>query len=296
MIELRPMRLDDVGLLVRWDDDPDVAAALGGRSADWYDWPSELARDVPWRELLIAEQDGRPIGFVQLIDVVEEESHYWGDADPGTWALDIWIGSPDDRGRGLGTQVMRAAVARVFQHAGSTMVVIDPQVTNRRAIEFYRRLGFEPVGERDFDDDRCLVMRLLRADATPTFTLEQIHDIHERLGTMEQFPEYVRALNAIGVEKYESFVTDGHSEYFGRGLVTRRSQPVHDLLEVSDISDREAVVEHLRRHKEGKTSYIAMSTGLADSGVEKWTVDTEAMTLTFADKRGTALVVEAIGS
>lgn len=154
------MRVDDVGLLAQWDDDPDVAAALGGRGADWYDWPVELARDVPWRELLIAEEDGRPVGFVQLTDAAEEESHYWGDVEPGTWALDIWIGSPADRGRGLGTQAMRAAVDRVFEQHGADTVVIDPKVSNRRAIAFYARLGFEPVGERYFGSDSCLVMRM----------------------------------------------------------------------------------------------------------------------------------------
>lgn len=40
--------------------------------------------------------------------------------------------------------------------------MIDPKVTNRRAIDFYRRLGFEPVGVRDFGDDECLVVRLDR--------------------------------------------------------------------------------------------------------------------------------------
>jgi aminoglycoside 6'-N-acetyltransferase len=159
MVELRPMELDDVRLLVAWDEDADVAAALGGRGADWYDWRAELERDVPWRELLIVEEDGRPIGFMQLTDAGEEESHYWGDVDPGTWAFDIWIGSPADRGRGLGTQAMQAALRRVIEDHGAGMVVIDPQVTNHRAIEFYRRLGFEPVAVRDFHGDTCLVMR-----------------------------------------------------------------------------------------------------------------------------------------
>jgi aminoglycoside 6'-N-acetyltransferase len=162
MIVLRPMRVDDVGLITAWDDDPDVRAALGGRGSDWYDWPAELARDVPWRELLIAEEDGRPFGFVQLIDAREEESHYWGDADPGVWAIDIWIGTAIDRGRGLGTQAMRQAIGRVFAHHDATSVLIDPQVTNQRAIAFYRRLGFTPVAERSFGDDECLVMRLDR--------------------------------------------------------------------------------------------------------------------------------------
>ena len=159
------MQVEDVDLLVRWDDDPDVAAALGGRSADWYDWPAELARDVPWRELVIAEEDGRPFGFIELSDAVEEESHYWGEVEPGTWSLDIWIGSPGDRGRGLGTRAMQAAIGRVFGHHGADTVLIDPLVINRRAIAFYTQLGFESLGVRDFDGDRCLVMRL-RRDST----------------------------------------------------------------------------------------------------------------------------------
>lgn len=166
MVTLRTMQVDDVALLAVWDEDPDIAAALGGRGADWYDWPSELARDLPWRELLIAEDDDRPVGFVQLTDAHEEESHYWGDVDPGTWAIDIWIGSPHDRGRGIGTQVMQQATDRVFEIHGATSVLIDPKVTNQRAIAFYRRLGFQPITERDFgDDDLCLVMRLHRTDS-----------------------------------------------------------------------------------------------------------------------------------
>lgn len=158
------MRADDVGMLGKWDDDPDVASALGGPAMDWYDWPLELARDVPWRELLIAEEDGRPVGFVQLTDAAEEESHYWGDVDEGTWTIDVWIGSPNDRGRGVGTEVMRAALARNFDRHDAAAVLIDPKVTNRRAIDFYLRLGFEPVGERDFGDDIGLVMRLGRPE------------------------------------------------------------------------------------------------------------------------------------
>ncbi len=139
------MTIDDVALLVQWDADPDVAAAIGGRGADWYDWSAELVRDVSWRELLIAQEDGRPIRFIQLADAGEEESPYWGHVEPGTWALDIWIGSPDNRGRGLGQEAMGVALSRVFDQHGAEIVVIDPAVDNRRAIQFYERVGFEGV-------------------------------------------------------------------------------------------------------------------------------------------------------
>ena len=156
------MRRDDVELVERWDEDPDVAAS--GGDDDGYDWPVELSRgEFPWREFLIAEEDGRPVGFVQLIDAREEESHYWGeDVATGAWAIDIWIGAPEDRGRGLGEEMMRLALSRCFDDHGATEVLIDPLASNERAIRFYERLGFEFVEARDFDDDHCLVYRYHR--------------------------------------------------------------------------------------------------------------------------------------
>ena len=49
------------------------------------------------------------------------------------------------------------------------------------------------------------------------FTLEQINDIHDRLGNAETLPQYLEALKNIGVVKYDSYIVDGHSEYFGKG-------------------------------------------------------------------------------
>ncbi|QBD76023.1 DUF1398 domain-containing protein [Ktedonosporobacter rubrisoli] len=128
------------------------------------------------------------------------------------------------------------------------------------------------------------------------FTLEQINAIHDRLGTMEGFPQYVRALHALGIEKYDSYLTDGHSEYFGKGGQKLASPAVHETLAISDTSDREKVLAHLDLHGQRKTSYLEMSRGLAESGVEKWTVDTHNMTLAYYDKQGNELLIEQIVS
>src|SRR5690242_14261078 len=48
------------------------------------------------------------------------------------------------------------------------------------------------------------------------FTLEQIHELHDRLGNAETLTLYLQALNAIGVDTFDSFITDGHSEFFGK--------------------------------------------------------------------------------
>ena len=55
-------------------------------------------------------------------------------------------------------------------------------------------------------------------------------------------------------------------------------------------------VERLDLHQLGRSSYFEMSRDLADSGVEKWIVDTNAMTLTYVVKQGRQVVTEAISS
>ena len=86
MLHLRPATTSDLALLRHWDEQPHVLAS--DPNDDWA-WEVELTRSPDWREQLIAELSGRPIGFVQIIDPAREESHYWGDVPEGLRALDI---------------------------------------------------------------------------------------------------------------------------------------------------------------------------------------------------------------
>jgi uncharacterized protein YbcV (DUF1398 family) len=126
------------------------------------------------------------------------------------------------------------------------------------------------------------------------FTIEQINDVHARLGSARTLPEYVLALKGIGVERYNSYLADGHSEYFGRGGDRIVSPPAHEVLPVAETGQRETFLQHLRRHERRETTYLEMSRGLAQSGIEKWTVDTARMTMTFYDKAGSEMLVEQI--
>jgi uncharacterized protein YbcV (DUF1398 family) len=67
---------------------------------------------------------------------------------------------------------------------------------------------------------------------------------------------------------------------------------VHDVLSVAETGQCEAFLHHLRRHEQGQTTYLEMSRGLAQSGIEKWTVDTNRMTMTFSDQAGQVMLVE----
>ena len=161
MITLRAAIPEDAPMLRIWDRQPHVIAS--GIDEDWR-WEIELPRHPDWREQLIAEHDGRAIGFIEIIDPAREETHYWGDVEQNLRAMDIWIGMEADLNKGFGTQMIQLALARCFAPPAVKAVLIDPLSSNTAAHRFYRRQGFRFVEERWFDDDHCHVHRLSRED------------------------------------------------------------------------------------------------------------------------------------
>lgn len=158
-IHLRPATPADLSLLQYWDEQPHTIAS--DPDTDW-DWEYELGRNPAWREQLVAELDKRPIGFIQIIDPAEEETHYWGDCAANLRAIDIWIGEEEDLGKGYGTVMMKLALKKCFEAPRVSAVLIDPLESNVKAIRFYERLGFEFVEKRVFDEDDCCVYAMSR--------------------------------------------------------------------------------------------------------------------------------------
>lgn len=161
MIRLRTATIADIALLQHWDEQPHV---LESDPNDDWEWETELLRNPDWREQLIAELDGRPIGFVQIIDPAREETRYWGDAPENLRAIDIWIGEAEDTGKGYGSEMMRLALRRCFTDPAVEAVLIDPLASNAAAHRFYERLGFRFVERRQFGEDDTFVYRLERVD------------------------------------------------------------------------------------------------------------------------------------
>ncbi|MCP9237102.1 GNAT family N-acetyltransferase [Lewinella sp. JB7] len=159
MVSLRTATPADAGLLESWEKQSHVIEA--GAGDDW-NWKVELTRRPAWREQLIAEVDGRPLGFVQIIDPAAEETHYWGEIGPHKRAIDIWIGDRQDLGRGYGTQMMERALERCFADPGVMEVLVEPLTSNHRARKFYEKLGFRFLEHRMFGADHSAVYVLRR--------------------------------------------------------------------------------------------------------------------------------------
>jgi len=159
MIKLRPATIDDLTLLTYWDQQQHV---IDSDPDDDWNWDEELRQDPEWRQQLIAELDGEPIGFVQIIDPYHEETHYWGEVEKNRRAIDIWIGEKYNLGRGYGTKIMNLVIKQCFNDPDVEAILIDPLKTNVRAHRFYERLGFKFTEERKFFGTPCYVYELTR--------------------------------------------------------------------------------------------------------------------------------------
>jgi len=159
MVRLRDATINDLQVLKHWDEQPHVIASAPN---EVWDWEQELPRKHSWRELLIAEVNGRPIGFIQIIDPAVEETHYWGDITEGYRAIDIWIGESSDIGKGYGHAMMTEALNICFRDKDVHSVLIDPLSSNTAAIRFYERIGFRFIEDRRFDEDDCKVYMITR--------------------------------------------------------------------------------------------------------------------------------------
>lgn len=163
IITLRRATIEDLPTVLHWDQQPHVIESdLDGN----WDWETELLHEPEWREQLMAEIDGRPLGFVQIIDPAREETHYWGDVPQGLRAIDIWIGEAQDLNKGYGTTMMQLAFQRCFDDPSVSAILIDPLATNVRAHRFYERLGFRFIEQKTLGEDEsdCFVFELTRTD------------------------------------------------------------------------------------------------------------------------------------
>ncbi len=126
------------------------------------------------------------------------------------------------------------------------------------------------------------------------FTSEQINAAHSNVRSGADFPAYIQDLKKLGVTSYETFVKDGHAEYYGANDYKLTTPSRYEWLEIAKTSEEERFKKDLLAHQKGKTDYAAFCRDAAKSGVEKWVVCMEKMTCTYYDVAGHKILVEEI--
>ncbi|MDI9887879.1 GNAT family N-acetyltransferase [Streptomyces sp. HNM0645] len=159
---LVPVRIErDLRLISRWMNDPAVAAfweLAGPESVTEAHLGSQLAgdgRSVPCLGVL----DGVPTGYFEIYraDLDPLARHY--PARPHDTGIHLLIGGVADRGRGVGTTLLRAAADHVLDHRPRCgRVVAEPDLRNTPSVSAFLSAGFRFSAEVDLPDKRAALM------------------------------------------------------------------------------------------------------------------------------------------
>ncbi len=141
---LRGAEREDIPLFAGWMNDWRTSRTLGIRA------PLSLPMEEEWFDRMVADQgksgyhfvaclleDDRPIGTTGLFNL---------DLANGSAGLGISIGAPEDRGRGLGTDMLRALLAFGFGMLRLERIWLDVYDMNPGARRVYERVGFVHEG------------------------------------------------------------------------------------------------------------------------------------------------------
>ena len=159
---LVPVRIErDLALVTRWMNDPAVAAfweLSGPESVTAAHIRAQLdgdGRSVPCLGVL----DNIPMSYFEIYraDLDPLARHY--PARPHDTGIHILIGGVADRGRGVGSTLLRAVADLVLDHRPRcARVIAEPDLRNTPSVSAFLSAGFRFSAEVDLPDKRAALM------------------------------------------------------------------------------------------------------------------------------------------
>lgn len=128
------------------------------------------------------------------------------------------------------------------------------------------------------------------------FTVEDIELAHSKIKSGADFPKYIQEIKKMGVTEFETWVSDSHTNYFGKNEFQTSSKPKYETLAIVNKSDKEQFSHYLKIHQKGETDYFTFCKHCAQTGVEKWIANLSKMTCIYYDVAGNEILIEKVPS
>lgn len=141
-IAFQPLTESDLPLVYQWLSAPHVR--------QWWGEPDEeivFIRQMishPKEQGFLATVDQEPFGYIQSCNPTDysDEAPWSAGMAADTIGIDMFIGTAERLGQGLGSAMVHTFCARLFAQ-GADYLVLDPDAENTTAIKTYKRAGFK---------------------------------------------------------------------------------------------------------------------------------------------------------
>lgn len=165
-MEIRKMSQKDLPLMTKWLNTKEVLEFFGDPAAPpnamqvREKYGPRIAGSVAV-EPYIVEIEGKPFAFMQCYRLTDEDYKSYGYSIEETiYGIDQFIGEPELFGKGYGTRMVTEFLNFIFNERGAGAVIVDPELTNPRAIRCYEKCGFQKI--KQIDGDRKWLMEITR--------------------------------------------------------------------------------------------------------------------------------------
>ena len=150
-ISIRKMKHTDYEVMAQWLSTKEVLEFYGDANSPFTlqqvknKYEPRVNGDIPVIPYIV-ELDNTPIGFMQQYKLNEEKQKEFGYPKHSTvYGMDQFIGYPIFFNKGIGTDMIRKFIKYISQHKDVDMIILDPAVSNVRAIRCYEKCGFRKI-------------------------------------------------------------------------------------------------------------------------------------------------------
>jgi len=143
---IRAIELDDINLLLKWREDPEISFLLGREfplstemQKKWYE---RTLNNSSKRKFIVETKDKISIGMLGIMDIDLKNRHC---------ECGITIGEKNYWGQGFASDALSVIIKYLFEELGMNRIYAKIYEYNQKSLKLFNSLGFQIDGEiKDF--------------------------------------------------------------------------------------------------------------------------------------------------
>ncbi len=249
-VSIRYLKDGDESYLLKWLTDPAVLTFYEGKDRPYtYEKVLEdfFLDDDETRCLVLFKNT--PIGYIQFYLMIEVDGIT---LPPSTYGMDQFIGETSYWNQGIGKNLVQSVVYYIETTLKGSMIVMDPQNWNERAIRCYEQVGFTKVGvlpNHEYHEGKWNDCFLMVNDFS-TYRIQPLSSMHEKQVTKfftESWgsSEMVISTGTYKLHELEGFVACSSTGKIIGAVTFKRHGRVIEIISLDSVLENQGIGSRL---------------------------------------------------